>query len=51
MCYNIIQYREFGCGHRSIVRRQMVDCNRKRCRFSGMHETEMHHCELTCVKA
>ncbi|EGO20747.1 hypothetical protein SERLADRAFT_399928 [Serpula lacrymans var. lacrymans S7.9] len=51
MCYNIIQYVEYACSHRFVTRRQKVDCNDKKCRFSNMHNAEEHNCINTCLQS
>ncbi|KAF8141965.1 hypothetical protein EV363DRAFT_1309491 [Boletus edulis] len=48
MCYNITEYREFQCAHITAFRQQLVDCNFRECRFSGMHEAQPHNCPSTC---
>ncbi|KAF9244100.1 hypothetical protein BU15DRAFT_42413 [Melanogaster broomeanus] len=50
MCYKIIQYCEYNCGHLAIVRQQIVDCNEKKCSFSSMHDREAHDCAATCAQ-
>ncbi|KIJ20606.1 hypothetical protein PAXINDRAFT_66487, partial [Paxillus involutus ATCC 200175] len=51
MCYRIIQYSEYSCGHQFVIRQQIVDCNSQRCRLSGMHDNRNHNCAATCAQS
>ncbi|KAJ8594776.1 hypothetical protein M405DRAFT_449728 [Rhizopogon salebrosus TDB-379] len=48
MCYKIIQYGEYSCGHQSVTRQQVVDCRSRNCRFSPSHLSIAHSCGSTC---
>jgi len=50
MCYMIVQYKEYGCGHRYPTRRQKIDCNSKKCRPSQEHAKEPHDCVVQCTQ-
>ncbi|KZT72014.1 hypothetical protein DAEQUDRAFT_82832 [Daedalea quercina L-15889] len=48
MCYHLITYCEYACGHQVPTRRHYLDCNRTRCRISVRHQTVEHDCANEC---
>ncbi|KZT10013.1 uncharacterized protein LAESUDRAFT_694558 [Laetiporus sulphureus 93-53] len=50
MCYYLLAYTEYGCGHQLLDRRNFVDCNRVTCRRSRFHNVDEHDCTNECTE-
>ncbi|KIJ65169.1 hypothetical protein HYDPIDRAFT_131516 [Hydnomerulius pinastri MD-312] len=50
MCFKFIQCAEHSCNHPSVTKQQIVDCNKRNCRFSGLHNGHTHQCTATCAQ-
>ncbi|EPQ56725.1 hypothetical protein GLOTRDRAFT_39806 [Gloeophyllum trabeum ATCC 11539] len=48
MCYNIITYVHYSCGHRVNTGYHRIDCNGRNCSLSQMHRRDEHDCQSTC---
>ncbi|KAH9942033.1 hypothetical protein B0H21DRAFT_793738 [Amylocystis lapponica] len=48
MCYHLITYVEYACGHQYPTRRHYIDCNDLNCRLSSFHNQSAHNCENEC---
>ncbi|KZT07409.1 uncharacterized protein LAESUDRAFT_724877 [Laetiporus sulphureus 93-53] len=50
MCYYLLAYTEYGCGHQFLDRRHFIDCNRVTCRRSRFHNIDEHDCANECTE-
>ncbi|KAH9829996.1 uncharacterized protein C8Q71DRAFT_788195 [Rhodofomes roseus] len=48
MCFYLITYRQYNCGHQLPFRRHYLDCNRTVCKISVRHKREVHDCANEC---
>ncbi|TFK60438.1 hypothetical protein BDN72DRAFT_850517 [Pluteus cervinus] len=50
MCFLLISYEQFTCGHQVVVKRQKVSCTKSNCARSSHHRTDPHDCLGECVR-
>ncbi|KAH9924150.1 uncharacterized protein B0H18DRAFT_436884 [Fomitopsis serialis] len=48
MCYHLVTYCRYECGHQVQTRRHYIDCNRTACRISVRHKRHEHDCPNEC---
>ncbi|OCH91144.1 hypothetical protein OBBRIDRAFT_729278 [Obba rivulosa] len=49
MCYHLVTFSEYTCGHQYPLHRQLMDCHRRICVFSSNHITDKHDCTNECI--
>ncbi|EPT01215.1 hypothetical protein FOMPIDRAFT_44706 [Fomitopsis schrenkii] len=50
MCYWLITYRHFACGHDRQTAENYLDCHMSICTISTFHKQEEHDCVNTCAQ-